>query len=138
MDFEVGGNEANLEFEEGSTMAGAQVRVSIVLEIEDFVLLQSALGGLFQDGSEMNPEGAPMIRKIMQTFARDSLLSWNLTRDGVPLPVGEESFMSLRVVQRMNIINAWAAALSAPPPNSVAASENGARSAADLGMTAPV
>lgn len=134
MGFDVGGNTARLEFLPGTVLDGATVRVSLDMSVRDFLaLLRAATAPDTNDTSVVSERETELFTR----FAETALLSWDLDRDGHAIPATAEGFLSLPYRHANAIYLAWFNALRTPPPNSHAASANGARSEADFEAMAP-
>jgi len=128
MGFRVGGNTAKLEFEHGSMLDGATVRVKLDMEVRDFLELQRTVAAL-SDADDT--DAMDRMEKAFRQFASSSLVSWNLTKgdEDEPIPATEDGFLSLPFNAANAIFSTWATALGAPSPNSSSASLNGSTSA---------
>ena len=125
MGFDVAETIARLEFDEDSVMSGARVRVSLAMSVRDFIALQRTVAGL-TSGDGMTPEAIEQWEGVYRLFADNSLKSWDLERDGEPIPATADGFLSLPFPAANAIFGAWMGALGRPNPNSSAAYANGA------------
>ena len=152
MGFEVGGNSAKLEFEQGSVLDGAVVRVTLDMSVRDFLGLQRTIAGFATTGDTVAAETLEQWEAAYSQFAAHALLSWNLSKCdcGAPeshidrpcprpykYPATPDGFLALPFNAANAIFTAWAGALGGTPPNSPAASLNGHQSEAEyVGMGA--
>lgn len=132
MGFEIGGNNAVLEFGADTGLAGAVVQVSLDMSVRDFLALQRAIAGMSSDASGLDESMLDRWEKAYTMFGATSLKSWNLELAGQPVPATADGFLSLPFASANTIFTAWARALASPSPNSPAASVNGALSEAEL------
>ena len=135
MGFDIGGNTAVLEFEDGTALAGAVVRVSLDMSVRDFLALQRTIVGMSSDASTMAPEMLDRWESAYRMFGGKALRSWNLEADGEPVLASEEGFLSIPFAAANEIFTAWAKVLGGPSPNSRAVSVNGASSVAAYAET---
>lgn len=138
MGYEIGGNTARLEFQPGTVLDGATVRVSLDMSVRDFLGLQRTIAGFASSGESVAGETLEQWEAAYRQFAGSALKSWDLQRDGVDIPADVDGFMSLPFAAANAIFTAWAGALGGTPPNSPAASQNGALSEADFVAMAAV
>lgn len=137
MGFDVGGNTARLEFQPGTVLDGATVRVSLDMSVRDFLALQRTIAGLATSGETVPAETLEQWEQAYRLFASTSLLSWDLERDTHPVPTDADGFLSLPFAVANAIFTAWASALGGVSPNSPAASANGVPSEADFERMVP-
>lgn len=123
--FDIGGDTAALEFAEGTALAGATVRVSLDMSVRDFLALQRNIAGISTNAEAMTSDTLDSWEKAYIQFAERSLLSWDLSRNGVDIPATVDGFLSLPFAAANAVFTAWASALAAPVPSSVAVSDNG-------------
>jgi hypothetical protein len=109
-----------LEFAEGTALAGAEVRVSLDMSVEDFYALRAAV-------RERTDEGE---MELYRRFGDEYLLGWNLEAKGKPVSATGAGMLQIPVRRAGEIFGAWMSALVQPSPNSNAASANGAQSEA--------
>lgn len=127
MGFEIAGSGALLDFEEGTLLHGAQVRVSLEMRIRDFMALQRAIAELDEDAESINLE---QWEHLFREFARTSLLSWDLEDHGQPIDATEDGFMTLPFSVANAIFQAWVLAIGGTSPKQNAVSANGVQSEA--------
>lgn len=137
MSFNIGGNTARLEFQPGTVLDGATVRVSLDMSVRDFLALQRTIAGFASTGDTVAGETLDQWEQAYRQFASSALVSWDLTRNGVTIPADVDGFLSLPFNAANAIFTAWASALGSAPPNSLAASASGALSEADFVAMAP-
>ena len=130
MAFEIGSTVAVLQFDQGTALEGAKVRVSLDMSVRDFLALQRTIAGISADSASMSGEALEQWEAAYRMFAGSSLRSWDLSRDDKAIPATVDGFMSLPFSVANSIFVAWAQALGGPPPNLRAASESGDTSAA--------
>jgi hypothetical protein len=107
MGFDVGGNSALLEFQGGTPLAGAEIRVSLDMSVRDFLALKKAIREQAMDGES----------ELYRRFGEDYLLSWNLELRGEPLEATGEGMLSLPIARAGEIFSAWMSAMVQPSPN---------------------
>lgn len=122
MGFDVGGNTALLEFQEGTPLAGASIRVSLDMSVRDFLALKKAIREQADDGE----------LELYRRFGDEYLVDWNLELRGAPLAASGAGMLELPIARAGEIFGAWMSAMVRPSPNSNAASENGVLSEADI------
>lgn len=122
MGFDVGGNTAWLEFQDGTPLAGAKVRVSLDMSVRDFLALKKAIREQSADG-----EG-----DLYHRFGESYLIEWNLETNGQPIPPTGEGMLQLPIGRAAEVFGSWMSAMVQPAPNSSAASVNGAQSEAGI------
>lgn len=134
MGFEIGGQTALLIFEEGTSLAGAEVRVSLDMSVRDFLALQRAVSGISQ--ATLGDDQIEALEGAFETFGRLALKSWNLERDGEPIPATGEGMLMLPFKAANEVFAAWGSAISDVSPNLSAVSANGASAEAEPVATA--
>ena len=125
MGFDVGGNTAVLEFEEGTALDGAEVRVSLDMSVRDFLALQRTIAGMTTDAAALDGSMLDRWEAADCMFARTALRSWNLENGGIAVEASEDGFLSLPFAAANAIFTAWARALGGPGPNSNGVSASG-------------
>ena len=138
MGFDVGGNAARLEFQPGTVLDGATVRVSLDMSVRDFLALQRTIAGFATSGETVATETLEQWEAAYRQFASTALVSWDLTASGEPIPATVDGFLALPFTVANAIFTAWAQALGGTPPNSPAASASGAMSEAEFVAMAAV
>lgn len=129
--FEIGGNTARLEFDEGTRLAGSVVTVSLDMSVSEWLALQRTVAGL----NQATDEQLSAMEGAFRHFGENALVSWNLALQGEELPPTGDGMMRLPLIIANEIFSAWSA-VTAVSPNSSAASANGASAEADDEQTA--
>lgn len=136
MGFEVS-QTATLVFEEGHRLHGATVQVSLDMPIEEYLgLLRIARAWEAKGEGELDPDDLQDVVTLISRFGDNVLLSWDLAMKGEPLTADGAGMKRLPMTVAFSLFKAWSDAVSAPPPNSNGASENGGPSEAPSGQTA--
>lgn len=135
--FEVGGDTARLEFEDGSALDGSVVRVSLDVSVREYLDIERAASVLPLDDAPAS-ELLDRWEALYRMFGERYLLAWDLTLGGEPIPPTADGMLALPFRYARAIFLAWKAALSSPLPNSLAVFANGAMPEAGLArMEAP-
>ena len=114
--FEPPGSGAKLDFSD-TAYAGLQVTMDAI-SLGDLLDIQ----GLAETGT------TAAVREMVARFAK-SLESWNVTRNGEPVPATLEGALSLDAVFIGAIIKAWTQGTAEAPPPLPGASDSGTTSA---------
>lgn len=138
MGFDIGGNTALLEFQPGTVLDGATVRVSLDMSVRDFLGLQRTIAGFVSTGESVAGETLDQWEAAYRQFASTALKSWDLQRDGEDIPADVDGFLSLPFAAANAIFTAWASALGGTPPNSPSASGSGELSPEEFAQMAAV
>lgn len=120
--FDIGTTTAVLEFDKGTALEGAVVRVSLDMSVRDFLALQRTIAGMSSDSAEVSGDALERWEAAYRMFAESALRSWDLERGGEAIPATVDGFLSLPFTVANAIFGAWAQALGGPSPNSNAAS----------------
>ena len=106
MGFEPEATQYELKFED-SKLHGLEVTIES-LSVGELLEMQE----LFEQVSGSN--GVAATRKLLNGFA-DSLVSWNLTRKGKPVPANLEGVASQKFDLILKIVQAWMGAIADVP-----------------------
>lgn len=117
--FEIGGHTVVLEFADGTPLAGAEVRASLDVPIRDYLAMQRAM--LAADGDT----GMESFEAAYHLFGETALISWNLARNGEPIPANGDGVLMLPFPAANACLQAWVAAVSGAGGNSGAVSVSG-------------
>lgn len=103
-----------IRFEPGHAYHGLEVAVRSAslgkfLEIAELAELADQF-----KGGDIRPSDVKRIRPLFDTFA-SCVVSWNLLRDGKPLPITAESILDQDMGLAMTLIEKWMEAVAAVP-----------------------
>lgn len=125
MGFEVGGDTALLVFEEGTSLSGATVRVSLDMSIDDFLALQGMANQLQNGEDDDIGDLTASVKEAYRQFGDAVLVDWDLMLRGEAIPANGEGMLKLPMRKSAEIFRAWNQAIGAVSPNSPGASTNG-------------
>lgn len=116
MGFEIGGDTVVLEFEEGTALAGAIVRCRMDIPIVQVLQLRDGI---------LSSADSEQAEATYRLFGGEVLSSWDLERDGTPIPATAEGMLSIPIAIGRELLTEWLLTAMGLRGNSSAASTNG-------------